>query len=40
MSQSLRVLTEAEAKLGSFHDCHVHGIRWRRDAFSFALDLQ
>ena len=36
----VRVLSEAEAPLESFHDCHIHGLRWRRDRFTFALDLQ
>lgn len=36
----LRVLNESEAKLESFHDCHVHGLHWRRDQFIFSLDLQ
>ena len=34
-----RVLSESEATLESFHDCHIHGIRWRREQFIFALDL-
>jgi len=35
-----RVLSESEAKLESFHDCHAHGLHWRRDQFIFSLDLQ
>lgn len=33
-----RVLAESEVQ--SFHDSHVHGLRWRRDDFAFLLDLQ
>jgi len=24
----------------SFHDCHVHGLYWRRDRFTFSMELQ
>lgn len=40
MERPLRVLSETEASLESFHDCHVHGLRWRRDQFIFSLDFQ
>jgi len=40
MEKTLRVLSESDAKLESFHDCHVHGLHWRRDQFSFLLDFQ
>jgi hypothetical protein len=36
----LRLLSESEASLESFHDCHVHGLRWRGDRFTFSLSLQ
>lgn len=34
-----RVLSEQEAPLESFHDCHVQGIGWSADTFSLWLDL-
>ena len=40
MERPLRVLSESEAKPESFHDCHVHGLRWQRDRFTFSMDLQ
>jgi hypothetical protein len=40
MRQAQRVLSEAEATLESFHDCHVHGLRWRGEQFAFYVDLQ
>ncbi len=40
MKPTIRVLSESEAKPESLHDCHVHGLHWRRDHFTFALDLQ
>jgi hypothetical protein len=40
MERSLRALSDSEAGPESFHDCHVHGLRWRRDKFTFSLDLQ
>jgi hypothetical protein len=40
MEQPIRVLSESEAGLGSFHDCHVQGLQWRRDQFTFAMNLQ
>lgn len=40
MEKPNRVLTEAEAGVESFHDCHVQGLRWRRDEFIFSIDLQ
>jgi hypothetical protein len=40
MPRPLRILSESEARPESFHDCHIHGLRWRRDRFSFSLDLQ
>src|SRR5436190_11136596 len=36
----LRILSESEAQLESFHDCHAHGLHWRRDRFTFSVDLQ
>src|SRR5262245_16955568 len=39
MARPLRVLPESEASLESFHDCHVHGLHWRRDRFTFSLSL-
>lgn len=35
-----RVLPESDATPESFHDAHVHGLAWRRDRFSFFLNLQ
>jgi hypothetical protein len=35
-----RVLSEDEAIPSSFHDSHVSGFSWRREAFTFAMDLQ
>jgi hypothetical protein len=40
MHQPLRILSESEARLDSFHDVHVHGLHWRRDQFSFLMDAQ
>jgi len=40
MQQPLRILSESEAVPESFHDCHVHGLHWRRSQFSFSVDLQ
>ena len=40
MERSIRVLSESDAGLDSFHDCHVHGLHWRRDTFSFSMDIQ
>jgi len=40
MHSPLRVLSESEARLESFHDCHAHGLRWRADRFTFTVDLQ
>jgi hypothetical protein len=40
MKQPIRVLSESEARPESFHDCHVHGLQWRRDRFTFSMDLQ
>jgi len=40
MQQPIRILSEHQAPPGSFHDCHVQGIRWRRDRFVFSMDLQ
>ena len=40
MERPLRVLSESEAKPESFHDCHVHGLRWQRDRFTFSMELQ
>lgn len=34
------VLCESEARLESFHDCHVHGLQWRREQFMFCMELQ
>jgi len=36
----LRILSETDASPESFHDCHVHGLRWRRDRFVFSMGLQ
>lgn len=35
-----RIFDESEAKAESFHDCHIHGLRWRRHRFTFSLDIQ
>jgi hypothetical protein len=35
-----RFLSESDANLESFHDCHVHGLHWRRDRFTFSMNLQ
>ena len=35
-----RVLSETDATPESFHDCHVQGVRWHRDSFSFSMDMQ
>ena len=40
MKAKLRTLDEAAATPGSFHDCHVHGMEWRRDQHEFALRIQ
>jgi hypothetical protein len=40
MHHPLRVLSESEAKLECFHDCHVHGLHWSDERFIFSLDLQ
>jgi hypothetical protein len=40
MKRPLRVLSESEAELESFHDCHVHGLQWRRERFTFSIHLQ
>jgi hypothetical protein len=40
MKQPFRVLSESDAKPESFHDCHVHGLHWRRAQFTFTMDLQ
>jgi len=40
MKHPLCVLSESEAGLESFHDCHAHGLRWRCDKFTFSIDLQ
>lgn len=40
MPRLIHVLNEAEAKMESFHDCHVHGFHWRRDQFTFSMDIQ
>jgi hypothetical protein len=40
MQRPSRILSESEAELKSFHDGHVHGLRWRRDLFTFSLDVQ
>ena len=36
MYRPLRVLSESEAQLESFHDCHAHGLHWRLDRFLVA----
>lgn len=40
MERPLHILSEADTGLEPFHDCHVHGLRWRRDRFTFSIDLQ
>ena len=40
MTPTIRVISESEATAESFHDCHVHGIHWRRDQFTFSMDVQ
>jgi hypothetical protein len=40
MQRFTRILNESEADMESFHDCHAHGLRWRRDRFTFAMDIQ
>jgi hypothetical protein len=40
MQKPLRILNESEAELESFHDCYAHGLHWRRDQFTFCIDLQ
>jgi len=40
VERPLRVLSESEAKPASFHDCRVHGLRWRREQFTFSMDVQ
>jgi hypothetical protein len=40
MQRPIRILSESEAKPETFHDCHVHGLHWRKDEFAFFLDLQ
>jgi hypothetical protein len=40
MDRPSPILSESEATPESFHDCHVHGLRWRRDTFSFSMDVQ
>jgi hypothetical protein len=40
MRPPIRILSESEAGLASFHDCHAHGLRWRRDQFRFTVELQ
>jgi hypothetical protein len=33
-------LVMLESAVASLHDCHVHGLRWHRDAYAFSLDLE
>ena len=40
MKRPFRILSESEASLESFHDCHVHGLHWRRERFTFSMNLQ
>lgn len=40
MERPIRVLSESEAGPEPLHDCHVHGLRWRRDRFTFSIDFQ
>src|ERR1041384_2203656 len=40
MSSPLRIISGSNVELESFHDCHVHGLHWRRDHFTFSIDLQ
>jgi hypothetical protein len=39
LQNPVRLLPEALALPGSFHDCYVHGVRWDSRRFSFAIDL-
>jgi len=40
MKTPFRILSESDAEPESFHDCHVHGLHWHRDKFTFSMDLQ
>ena len=39
MENPTRVLSELDAPPESFHDCHVHGMGWDADGFSFSVGL-
>jgi len=40
MQSPFRILGESDSRPDSFHDCHVHGLRWKADRFTFTIDLQ
>lgn len=40
MHRPFRALSESDAQLESFHDCHAYGLHWRPDRFTFSIDLQ
>ena len=35
-----RRLSEDDAPVTSFHDCHIQGLLWSRERFEFAVDMQ
>jgi hypothetical protein len=39
MKGEVRVLSEEEVSGQRFHDCHVYGVAWCRDSFTFSLDI-
>jgi hypothetical protein len=39
MNDPFRVLSEEEASAQGFHDCHIYGLAWNRDLFTFSLDI-
>jgi hypothetical protein len=40
MQRLVRTLNESEAPPDTFHDCHIHGVRWNRDRFTLSLYMQ
>lgn len=40
MQKPLRTLSESDAGLESFHDCHADGFHWSRNRFTFSIDIQ
>lgn len=40
MTPTIRALSEAEAPLAQFHDCHVNGLKWDSNAFTFSLAIE